>query len=49
MGKGFFIKPTFVTDGSTSMQIWGEEVFGVIFCIKTFTTEDEVVEIAKDT
>lgn len=47
--KGFFIEPTIITDVSTSMQIWREEVFGPVLCVKTFSTEHEAIELANDT
>ncbi|RZC93166.1 hypothetical protein C5167_029143 [Papaver somniferum] len=49
MKKGFFIEPTIITDVTTSMQIWREEVFGPVLCVKTFSTEEEAVELANDT
>uniref|UniRef100_A0A453C5H6 betaine-aldehyde dehydrogenase n=3 Tax=Aegilops tauschii subsp. strangulata TaxID=200361 RepID=A0A453C5H6_AEGTS len=49
LGKGFFIEPTIITDVSTSMQIWREEVFGPVICVKVFKTESEAVELANDT
>jgi len=47
--RGFFIEPTIITDVSTSMQIWREEVFGPVVCVKEFRTESEAVELANDT
>ncbi|KAK6249414.1 hypothetical protein SCA6_003419 [Theobroma cacao] len=47
--KGFFIEPTIITDVKTSMQIWREEVFGPVLSVKTFSTEDEAIELANDT
>ncbi|KAJ4712257.1 Betaine-aldehyde dehydrogenase [Melia azedarach] len=47
--KGFFVEPTIITDVTTSMQIWREEVFGPVLCVKTFATEDEAIELANDT
>ncbi|KAA8548043.1 hypothetical protein F0562_004696 [Nyssa sinensis] len=47
--KGFFVEPTIITDVSTSMQIWREEVFGPVLCIKVFTSEEEGIELANDT
>uniref|UniRef100_A0A2C9UJJ7 aminobutyraldehyde dehydrogenase n=1 Tax=Manihot esculenta TaxID=3983 RepID=A0A2C9UJJ7_MANES len=47
LNKGFFIEPTIITDVNTSMQIWREEVFGPV--VKTFSTEDEAIELANDT
>nr|BAD34952.1 betaine aldehyde dehydrogenase [Zoysia tenuifolia] len=47
--RGFFIEPTIITDVSTSMQIWREEVFDPVVCVKEFSTESEAVELANDT
>ncbi|MED6170609.1 Aminoaldehyde dehydrogenase 2, peroxisomal [Stylosanthes scabra] len=47
--KGFFIEPTIITDVTTSMQIWKEEVFGPVLCVKTFSTEEEALDLAHDT
>ncbi|CAN1753505.1 Aminoaldehyde dehydrogenase ALDH10A8, chloroplastic [Linum perenne] len=47
--KGFFIEPTIITDVTTSMEIWKEEVFGPVLCVKTFSTEDEAIDLANDT
>ncbi|KAE8717827.1 Betaine aldehyde dehydrogenase [Hibiscus syriacus] len=47
--KGFFLEPTIITDVTTSMQIWREEVFGPVLCVKTFSTEEEALELANDT
>lgn len=46
--KGYFIEPTIISDVSTSMQIWREEVFGPVLCVKTFKTEEEAIELAND-
>ncbi|MBA0847810.1 hypothetical protein Goshw_023821, partial [Gossypium schwendimanii] len=46
--KGFFVEPTIITDVTTSMQIWREEVFGPVLCVKTFSTEEEALELAND-
>ncbi|KAL2646084.1 hypothetical protein AAZV13_05G030300 [Glycine max] len=47
--KGFFVEPTVITDVTTSMQIWREEVFGPVLCVKTFSTEEEAIDLANDT
>ncbi|GMH01314.1 hypothetical protein Nepgr_003153 [Nepenthes gracilis] len=47
--RGYFVEPTIVSDVTTSMQIWKEEVFGPILCVKTFGSEDEAIELANDT
>ncbi|KAK7330443.1 hypothetical protein VNO77_24637 [Canavalia gladiata] len=46
--KGFFVEPTVITDVTTSMQIWREEVFGPVICVKTFSTEEEAIDLAND-
>ncbi|KAF7838381.1 betaine aldehyde dehydrogenase 1, chloroplastic [Senna tora] len=46
--RGFFVEPTVITDITTSMQIWREEVFGPVLCVKTFRTEEEAIELAND-
>ncbi|CBI15092.3 unnamed protein product, partial [Vitis vinifera] len=46
--RGFFIEPTIISDVTTSMQIWREEVFGPVLCVKTLSTEDEAIELAND-
>lgn len=47
--NGFYIEPTIISDVTTSMQIWREEVFGPVLCVKTFKTEEEAIELANDT
>ncbi|KAL6997226.1 Aminoaldehyde dehydrogenase 2, peroxisomal [Sarracenia purpurea var. burkii] len=47
--KGYFVEPTIISDVTTSMQIWREEVFGPVLCVKTFSTEEEAIELANDT
>ncbi|XP_028784057.1 betaine aldehyde dehydrogenase 1, chloroplastic isoform X1 [Neltuma alba] len=47
--KGFFVQPTVITDVTTSMQIWREEVFGPVLAVKTFSNEEEAIELANDT
>ncbi|CAI0398987.1 unnamed protein product [Linum tenue] len=49
LNKGFFIEPTIITDVTTSMQIWREEVFGPVLCVKTFSSEEEAIDLANDT
>ncbi|TKY73458.1 Betaine aldehyde dehydrogenase 1 [Spatholobus suberectus] len=47
--RGYFVEPTIITDVTTSMQIWREEVFGPVLSVKTFSTEEEAIELANDT
>ncbi|WOL06645.1 betaine aldehyde dehydrogenase 2-like [Canna indica] len=47
--KGYFIEPTIITNVETSMQVWREEIFGPVLCVKIFKTEEEAIELANDT
>ncbi|KAL5076343.1 hypothetical protein RYX36_015327 [Vicia faba] len=47
--KGYFVEPTIITNVTTSMQIWREEVFGPVLAVKTFSTEEEAIDLANDT
>ncbi|GMH21454.1 hypothetical protein Nepgr_023296 [Nepenthes gracilis] len=47
--RGYFVEPTIISDVEPSMQIWREEVFGPVLCVKTFSSEDEALELANDT
>ncbi|KAK6925410.1 Aldehyde dehydrogenase domain, partial [Dillenia turbinata] len=46
--KGFYIESTIITDMTTTMQIWIEEVFGRVLCVKTFSTKDEANKLEND-
>jgi betaine-aldehyde dehydrogenase len=46
--KGYFVEPAIVSNVTTSMEIWREEVFGPALCVKTFSTEDEAIQLAND-
>ncbi|CAH1428430.1 unnamed protein product [Lactuca virosa] len=43
------MEPAIITNVTRSMEIWKEEVFGPVLCVKTFTTEEEAIELANDT
>lgn len=47
--SGFFYSPTILTNISTDMRVWNEEVFGPVLPIVTFKTEEEAIELANDT
>lgn len=47
--KGAFFPPTLLTNIRKNMRVWREEVFGPLFPIVTFKTEEEAVELANDT
>ncbi|KAI5082919.1 hypothetical protein GOP47_0002662 [Adiantum capillus-veneris] len=46
---GTFYEPTVLTDASTKMLIFREEVFGPVAPLIRFTTEEEVIQMANDT
>jgi aldehyde dehydrogenase (NAD+) len=46
---GFFVRPTVFADCTTNMTIMQEEIFGPVFCITPFDSEEEVLEMANDT
>ncbi len=48
-GKGFFFEPTIILDPATDSEIWREEVFGPVVCIRSFSKEGEAIELANDT
>jgi len=47
--KGFFYPPMLLTNITSDMQVWSEEVFGSILPIVTFETEEEAVQLGNDT
>lgn len=47
--KGAFVPPTLLTNITKDMRVWKEEVFGPVFPIVTFKTEEEAVALANDT
>lgn len=46
---GAFFEPTVLTDVTTDMRIWTEEVFGPVLPIVKFKTEQEAIELANQT
>ncbi|MCO5594755.1 hypothetical protein L7F22_048788 [Adiantum nelumboides] len=46
---GTFYEPTILTEASTNMLIFREEVFGPVAPLIRFTTEEEVIQMANDT
>lgn len=45
---GYYIEPT-IFKGHNNMRIFQEEIFGPVVGVTTFSTEDEVLEMANDT
>lgn len=46
---GAFFEPTILTNITTNMRVWQEEVFGPVLPIVSFTTEKEAIAMANDT
>ncbi len=46
---GSFFPPTILTNVTTSMRVWKEEVFGPVLPVIAFNTEEEAVILANDT
>ena len=49
LDKGYFVKPTAFADVNNQMQIARTEIFGPVFVIIPFETEEEAIAIANDT
>ena len=47
--KGFYYKPTIMTDIKNDMTVYRDEVFGPVLTVMSFEDEDEAVELANDT
>ncbi|HWD19731.1 MAG TPA: aldehyde dehydrogenase family protein [Verrucomicrobiae bacterium] len=41
--KGYYLRPTVITDCSTTDKVWREEIFGPVACLRPFTNEDEML------
>ncbi|MBC2175762.1 aldehyde dehydrogenase family protein [Listeria booriae] len=47
--RGFYVRPTILSDVDNSMKAVREEIFGPVLCVIAFETEEEAVAIANDT
>lgn len=48
LAKGFFMKPTLITNVTNDMKVAQEEIFGPVACIIKFRSEEEVIAMAND-
>lgn len=48
-GKGYFYTPTVLYPVPTDARVFGEEIFGPVAPITTFSTDGEALELANDT
>jgi acyl-CoA reductase-like NAD-dependent aldehyde dehydrogenase len=46
--KGAYYGPTIITDVTTDMEIWKEEVFGPVLCVVKYKDLDDAVALAND-
>jgi len=46
---GHFYEPTLVNNVQSNMLLWQEEIFGPVIAIRTFSTDEEGLELANDT
>lgn len=44
--KGFFLQPTIFTDMTEESDIWREEIFGPVVCVRAFDNEAEAIASA---
>jgi betaine-aldehyde dehydrogenase len=47
--KGYFLRPTILTDVTEDMAIWNEEVFGPVLAVKAYKSEDDAIRMANKT
>jgi acyl-CoA reductase-like NAD-dependent aldehyde dehydrogenase len=47
--EGAYYEPTVLTNITSDMRVWKEEVFGPVLPVVAFRTEDEAVKLANDT
>jgi aldehyde dehydrogenase (NAD+) len=47
--QGNFVDPTIMKNPPLDSSVWKQEIFGPALGIRTFKTEDEVIELANDT
>ncbi|MGC2963763.1 aldehyde dehydrogenase family protein [Paraburkholderia sp. GV068] len=46
--KGYYLRPTILTDVPLDSDAWVEEIFGPVVCVRPFETEHEAVQLAND-
>ncbi len=46
--RGFWVKPTILTNMALDSDAWVEEIFGPVVCIRPFETEEEAIRLAND-
>ncbi|WP_439617217.1 aldehyde dehydrogenase family protein [Shinella sp.] len=46
--KGYYLRPTILTDVPLDSAAWVEEIFGPVVCLRPFETEEEAIALAND-
>ena len=46
--KGYYLRPTVLTDVPLDSAAWTEEIFGPVVCVRPFKTEEEAIGRAND-
>lgn len=49
LNGGYFYKPTVLTNITSDMKVWNEEVFGPVLPVVSFDTEEKAIRMANDT
>ncbi|MDX2424021.1 MAG: aldehyde dehydrogenase family protein, partial [Amphritea sp.] len=46
--RGYYVQPTVLIDMAEESEVWQEEIFGPVVCVKPFSSEAEAVRMAND-
>jgi len=49
LSTGFYMKPTILTNVPENSDVWQQEIFGPVLCVRKFSTEKEAITIANST
>ena len=47
-GQGYYIAPALFVDPDVESDLYKQEIFGPVLCVKTFETEEEAIKLAND-
>jgi len=48
LDRGYFLEPTILADMDEDSDVWCEEIFGPVVCIKPFSSEADAIRMAND-
>lgn len=48
LANGFYYEPTVVSDATTDMDVWREEIFGPVAVLMPFRDEEDAIRLAND-